>query len=771
MKLTELRETAKKMGLKNVSVLRKADLISTIEGARRDALAAAGADMTGMTAPAASSSSSVAPAESAPANSASADSAAVDSANTNPANAINSASAATFSAGSDDDFRQPRHSNDFDNPEEPSANRSDRSDRADYGNRGDRTERGGRAEHADRAARFDYSGRDRSEYSSNRSSSHRPGRRVNTRRARKGEETIPRVRVARFDDEPQEPEGDLLDTLGIKLPIPDEQDSHSDRSLRDRDDAPRRRRNRNDDRSQDDQGDGSDRLARLNADLDNLLAAIPDRSGAEGAVRNAGLSRDDEAYFGRRSHESRSYPDHDFRLDRSSDRSDRNDRGGRDNRGDRNERNDHSDRSDRSDRYNRSDQMDRSSVRGDRMDRPDHDQPLNRRNRKNRNHEAEDQQPESLVPVAGIIDILDSYAFVRTSGYLPGPSDVYVSMGQVKKYGLRKGDAVRGTIKPQREGDKPNKRQKFVPLQTIESVNGMGIEESLSRPQFSKLTPLYPQERMRMETTQNKLTGRVMDLFSPIGKGQRGLIVSPPKAGKTITLQEIANAIATNNPEVHLMVVLVDERPEEVTDMQRTVKGEVISSTFDRPATDHTTVAELAIERAKRLVELGQDVVVLLDSMTRLARAYNIAQPASGRILSGGVDAQALYPPKKFFGAARNIENGGSLTIISSALVETGSKMDEVIFEEFKGTGNMELRLSRDLAEKRMFPAIDISASGTRREDLITPSAELAIIYRLRRALGGLEPEAAYQQIVTRLKQTKSNQDFLALMGRGSSAA
>lgn len=809
MKLTELRETAKKMGLKNVSVLRKADLISTIEGARRDALAAAGADMTGMTAPAASSSSSAATAGSAPVNSASTESAstesakagsasagsaaagssAADSANTNPANAANlanatdSARAATFSSGADDDFRQSRHSNDFNGREESSVNRSDRSDRADYGNHGDRTERGERAEHTDRAARFDYFDRDRSEYSGNRSSSHRPGRRVNVRRARKGEETIPRVRVSRFGDEPQEPESDLLDTLGIKLPIPDEQDSRSDRSSHDLDTAPRRRRNRNDDRSQDDQGDGSDRLARLNADLDNLLAAIPDRSGAEGTVRNAGLSRDDETDFGRRPHESRSYSDHDLRLDRSSDRGDRNDRnarGGRDDRGDRNERNDHSDRSertdrgdrtDRSDRYNRSDRMDRSSDRVDRMDRPDHDQPLNRRNRKNRNHEAEDQQPEFLVPVAGIVDILDSYAFVRTSGYLPGPSDVYVSMGQVKKYGLRKGDAVRGTIKPQREGDKPNKRQKFVPLQTIESVNGMGIEESLARPQFSKLTPLYPQERMRMETTQNKLTGRVMDLFSPIGKGQRGLIVSPPKAGKTITLQEIANAIATNNPEVHLMVVLVDERPEEVTDMQRTVKGEVISSTFDRPATDHTTVAELAIERAKRLVELGQDVVVLLDSMTRLARAYNIAQPASGRILSGGVDAQALYPPKKFFGAARNIENGGSLTIISSALVETGSKMDEVIFEEFKGTGNMELRLSRDLAEKRMFPAIDINASGTRREDLITPPAELAIIYRLRRALGGLEPEAAYQQIVTRLKQTKSNQDFLALMGRGSSAA
>lgn len=373
-----------------------------------------------------------------------------------------------------------------------------------------------------------------------------------------------------------------------------------------------------------------------------------------------------------------------------------------------------------------------------------------------------EEPAEDLVPVAGIVDVLDSYAFVRTSGYLPGPNDVYVSMGQVKKYGLRKGDAVTGSIRTPREGDRRNQRQKFVPLQSIDSVNGMSVEEAMNRPQFAKLTPLYPQERLKQETTANKLTGRIMDIVSPIGKGQRGLIVSPPKAGKTITLQNIANAITTNNPEVHLMVVLVDERPEEVTDMERTVAGEVISSTFDRPASDHTTVAELAIERAKRLVELGQDVVVLLDSMTRLARAYNIAAPASGRILSGGVDAQALYPPKKFFGAARNIENGGSLTIISSALVETGSKMDEVIFEEFKGTGNMELRLSRELADKRLFPAIDINASGTRREELITAPAELPIIYRLRRLFGGMEPEQAYQTLVPRLKKTATNRDFLA---------
>ena len=415
------------------------------------------------------------------------------------------------------------------------------------------------------------------------------------------------------------------------------------------------------------------------------------------------------------------------------------------------------DRDNRNDRNDRRNRRMRGRDRGENAGEDDH----RFDDRENRNDRREEPQ-EDLVPVAGIVDVLDSYAFVRTSGYLPGPNDVYVSMGQVKKYGLRKGDAVHGSIRAPRENDRRNQRQKFVPLQSIDSINGQSVEDALNRPQFSKLTPLYPQERLKQETAPNKLTGRIMDIVSPIGKGQRGLIVSPPKAGKTITLQNIANAIAANNPEVHLMVVLVDERPEEVTDMERTVQGEVISSTFDRPASDHTTVAELAIERAKRLVELGQDVVVLLDSMTRLARAYNIAAPASGRILSGGVDAQALYPPKKFFGAARNIENGGSLTIISSALVETGSKMDEVIFEEFKGTGNMELRLSRELADKRLFPAIDINASGTRREELITDPQELPIIYRLRRLLGGMEPEQAYQTLVPRLKKTASNRDFLA---------
>ena len=387
------------------------------------------------------------------------------------------------------------------------------------------------------------------------------------------------------------------------------------------------------------------------------------------------------------------------------------------------------------------------------------------RDRENTEDREEQQRPqEDLVPVAGIVDVLDSYAFVRTSGYLPGPNDVYVSMGQVKKYGLRKGDAVHGTIRPPREGERRNQRQKFVPLQAIDSINGMSVEEAANRPQFAKLTPLYPQERLKQETTPNKLTGRLIDIVAPIGKGQRGLIVSPPKAGKTITLQNIANAITTNNPEVHLMVVLVDERPEEVTDMERTVQGEVISSTFDRPASDHTTVAELAIERAKRLVELGQDVVVLLDSMTRLARAYNIAAPASGRILSGGVDAQALYPPKKFFGAARNIENGGSLTIISSALVETGSKMDEVIFEEFKGTGNMELQLDRKLANKRVYPAVDVIASGTRREDLLLPRDVMNRTWVLRKYLSDMTPVEAMEFLQKQMGLTQSNEEFLATM-------
>jgi transcription termination factor Rho len=390
-----------------------------------------------------------------------------------------------------------------------------------------------------------------------------------------------------------------------------------------------------------------------------------------------------------------------------------------------------------------------------------------RRNRRGRNRNAGGRaadvdttytEDDVLVPAAGILDILDNYAFVRTTGYLPSENDVYVSLSMVRKWGLRRGDAVMGQVRQPREGER---KEKFNPMVKIESVNGMLLDDSLKRVEFAKLTPLYPSERLRLEGEASGMTGRVIDLVAPIGKGQRGLIVSPPKAGKTMIMQQVANAITENNPECHLMIVLVDERPEEVTDFQRTVKGEVIASTFDRPATDHTTVAELAIERAKRLVELGHDVVLLLDGITRLGRAYNLAAPTSGRIMSGGVDSSALYPPKKFFGAARNIEDGGSLTILATALVETGSRMDEVIFEEFKGTGNWELRLRRDFADKRIFPAVDVDASSTRREELLMGKDELAVVWKLRRVLSGLEGQQGLELILDKLKKTSSNVEFL----------
>ncbi len=367
-------------------------------------------------------------------------------------------------------------------------------------------------------------------------------------------------------------------------------------------------------------------------------------------------------------------------------------------------------------------------------------------------------EDDILVPVAGILDILDNYAFVRTSGYLPGANDIYVSLAQVRRYGMRKGDAVTGVVRQPKDNER---REKFNAMVRLDTVNGTDPEKAKARPEFGKLTPLYPQDRLRLEGDPGQLTTRVIDLVAPIGKGQRGLIVSPPKAGKTMVLQAIANAITRNNPECHLIVVLVDERPEEVTDMQRSVKGEVIASTFDRPAEDHTMVAELAIERAKRLVELGHDVVVLLDSITRLGRAYNTAAPASGRILSGGVDSAALYPPKRFFGAARNIENGGSLTILATALVETGSRGDEVIFEEFKGTGNMELKLDRKFADKRIFPAVDVDASGTRKEELLMAPEELQIVWKLRRVLHALDSQQALELLLNKMKETKSNAEFL----------
>ncbi|WP_138442559.1 transcription termination factor Rho [Sinomonas susongensis] len=448
--------------------------------------------------------------------------------------------------------------------------------------------------------------------------------------------------------------------------------------------------------------------------------------------------------------------------ERRRDRGDRGDRGQQERRRDDSEGDDGNRRS-RRNRRGRDRDRDREESRNDRFrDRND------RRRGRTQGPEVDETEvteDDVLVPVAGILDVLENYAFIRTSGYLPGPNDVYVPLAQVKKYGLRKGDAVVGAIRAPRDGEDNRQnqggRQKFNALVRVTSVNGKNTEDLKNRVEFTKLVPLYPSERLRLETDPKKVGPRVIDLVAPIGKGQRGLIVSPPKAGKTLILQSIANAITVNNPEVHLMMVLVDERPEEVTDMQRSVRGEVIASTFDRPADDHTTVAELAIERAKRLVELGMDVVVLLDSMTRLGRAYNLSAPASGRILSGGVDSAALYPPKRFFGAARNIENGGSLTIIATALVETGSKMDEVIFEEFKGTGNMELRLSRQLADKRIFPAVDVNASGTRREENLLSSDEVKIMWRLRRVLSGLDTQQALELLTSKIRETQSNVEFL----------
>jgi transcription termination factor Rho len=458
------------------------------------------------------------------------------------------------------------------------------------------------------------------------------------------------------------------------------------------------------------------------------------RREARNAKRNNKKSDDAESADDDSQENSSNDNDGESSSDNRNDRGDRNDRNR--NRRDRNR--------DRNDRGDRGDRNGRSRDRSDRGGREEREPVIG--------------EDDVLVPVGGLVDILDNYSFIRTAGYLPGPNDVYVSQGQVRKYGLRKGDVVTGQVRQAREGEQ---KQKYNPLITLETVNGVPVEEAKARVEFGKLTPLYPQERLRLETEPNILTTRVIDLIAPIGKGQRGLIVAPPKAGKTMVLQAIANAITINNPEVHLMVVLVDERPEEVTDMTRSVKGEVIASTFDRPAEDHTMIAELAIERAKRLVELGHDVVVLLDSITRLGRAYNIAAPASGRILSGGVDSAALYPPKKFFGAARNIEDGGSLTILATALIETGSRMDEVIFEEFKGTGNMELILDRRLADKRIFPAVNVVSSSTRKEEILMGSEELNIVWKLRRVLHALEPQAALELLLEKMKGTKSNVEFL----------
>ncbi|MBM6623110.1 transcription termination factor Rho [Micrococcaceae bacterium RIT802] len=506
----------------------------------------------------------------------------------------------------------------------------------------------------------------------------------------------------------------------------DHSDERNDRG--DRNDRSRNRRSRN---RRDNDGDSSGESRENNRD-ENQKSQQND-AGRNNQQDNSG-----------RNNQQDNQRENSNRRDNQRD-NDSNDRSGRNNRRERNR-----------DRNNRNDRSDRNNRRGRNRNQPEVD-------------DTELTEDDVLLPVAGILDVLENYAFVRTSGYLPGPNDVYVTLNQVKKNNLRKGDAVVGAIRAPRDGENNNsgnQRQKFNALVKLTSVNGKPVDENKDRVEFNKLVPLYPSQRLRLETEAKLVGPRVIDLVAPIGKGQRGLIVSPPKAGKTLILQSIANAITVNNPEVHLMMVLVDERPEEVTDMQRTVKGEVIASTFDRPADDHTTVAELAIERAKRLVEMGMDVVVLLDSMTRLGRAYNLSAPASGRILSGGVDSAALYPPKRFFGAARNIENGGSLTILATALVETGSKMDEVIFEEFKGTGNMELRLSRQLADKRIFPAVDVKDSGTRREENLLSAEEIKIMWRLRRVLSGLETQQALEVLTSKIRETQSNAEFLMLVSK-----
>ncbi|WP_018295789.1 transcription termination factor Rho [Corynebacterium lubricantis] len=449
------------------------------------------------------------------------------------------------------------------------------------------------------------------------------------------------------------------------------------------------------------------------------------------------------------------------------------------NQGNRNNRNNNRGHSDDDEGGNRRGRRGRRNRRGRDRDGRDNRQD-NRGHGDNRqdgrggqgNQGNQDIEPEELQEVAGILDVVDNNAaFVRTTGYRSNPADVFVQNNMIRQFGMRSGDAVVGQVRQnsqsQSHGSGRN-RSKYNKLVRVDSVNGMDPQEAKQRPEFHKLTPLYPNQRLRLETEPNILTTRVIDLVMPIGKGQRALIVSPPKAGKTTILQNIANAIATNNPECYLMVVLVDERPEEVTDMQRSVKGEVIASTFDRPPAEHTAVAELAIERAKRLVEMGQDVVVLLDSITRLGRAYNNSSPASGRILSGGVDSNALYPPKRFLGAARNIEDGGSLTIIATAMVETGSAGDTVIFEEFKGTGNAELKLDRKIAERRVFPAVDVNPSGTRKDELLLVPEEARIMHKLRRILSALDSQAAIDLLIKQLKKTKSNGEFL--MGVAKSA-
>ena len=484
-----------------------------------------------------------------------------------------------------------------------------------------------------------------------------------------------------------------------------------------------------------------------------------DRDDADGDDGNDGNDGNNRAARNDNRGDNRNRDNDRNRENRNDNRGDnRNDNRG-DNRGDRNENRD-TRTDDRDTRENDRNRDNQQGGQGDRNRRQRPSREERRRNREERRVREEQERAEEILnaPVqTGILDLLpDGYGFMRTSGYTPGPEDIYVSLSQVRKMALRKGDVITGKVRKARDNEK------YWALLDVDSVNGLDPEAAKSRPAFDKLTPLFPEERFRLENAPLAVTERIIDMIAPIGKGQRGMVVSPPKAGKTTILKQVANGIVASSPEVHLIVLLVDERPEEVTDWQRTVSAaEVVYSTFDKPTDQHVQVTELVLERAKRLAEQKQDVVIILDSLTRLARAYNLSMPTSGKILSGGIDSAALYPPRRFFGAARNIEEGGSVTIIASALIETGSRMDEGIFEEFKGTGNMEVRLDRQLSEKRLFPAINVDASSTRKEELLLPTEELAQVIKLRRVLHALDPGAALELLTDKIRATKSNEQFL----------
>ncbi|GAA2034943.1 hypothetical protein GCM10009740_27110 [Terrabacter terrae] len=717
MKLDELKGVASSMGITGTAKMRKSDLVEAIK-ARQSGGSSAPATAPATSATTSATASGAAPA-SAPAGSAPADTATSTAApDATPARArasrrvsrpagsaavaespAGAAAAPTAADPSSESASEGTADGSGAAPSRERATRSDRRDRSERGDRGEGNDYNDRGNRSDRAERAERAVRESLEPREDRQQNDRQQDRGDRQQNDRGD---------RQQGDRQQDRGDRQQDRGDRQQGDRQQgDRQQDRGDRQQGDRQQDRGDRQQGGRADRQGDRDDRSSRQ------------DRHQSDPNDRQRGDRQQDEAHDHNRGQQS-GYDD--------------DDRGG----------------SRRSRNRQRSRDRKRGRGREGGQDWADTDLQVG--------------DDDVLVPVGGILDVLDNYAFVRTSGYLAGSSDVYVPLGMVKKHGLRKGDAVTGAVKALREGEQPSGsvgRQKFNALVRLDTVNGQTPEEAAKRVEFGKLTPLYPQQRLRLETEPHVLTTRIIDLVAPIGKGQRGLIVAPAKAGKTMIMQTLANAITTNNPECHLMVVLVDERPEEVTDMQRAVKGEVISSTFDRPAEDHTTVAELAIERAKRLVELGHDVVVLLDSITKLGRAYNLAAPASGRILSGGVDSAALYPPKKFFGAARNIENGGSLTILATALVETGSKMDEVIFEEFKGTGNMELRLNRELANRRIFPAVDINASGTRREEILLASEELKIMWKLRRVLAALDPQQAIELLIDRLKKTRTNYEFL----------